>query len=218
MSLITIFLVAASAFAANGARRCPDGTAPFLTGDALTSLACPGRAAGAAPRFDGPPIEPNSVSFSALEGRWESSFTRGTGRYGATITIKKTAAGAEVVLEAKELQMRDISRLRAVFTVLSPGKYRVTLFSPEMPGSTLSGTALFRRLKPSTAVIAATKDSTASNRAEIVFDNGAAHRLAFMDAKTRSEPLQLSIESALPGAAIMRYGAALTRAPDKKTP
>lgn len=181
-------------------RRCANGLPPQLSGDAFSPVEC-STAAKSAVALPASPVAPSTApiaGLSGLDGQWEGSLIHAFGRYDLILTIKTSWNGKiELVLDAKELQFRERLTDRLTLSPSKPrGAYEAVLTSSAAPEASLKGRAM---------IVAAAAES----QADIMFANGAAHRI-FFSIKDGAQ-LRVRAFSAIPGAPLQTFETVFTR-------
>ena len=194
-------LLSSSAAAAAAPRKCLQGNEPRLSGDAFAPVECSTAPAAALP-LPGEPVAPAADAKAFLKkhaGRWEGVVIHGLGRYQVLLALKTGWGGkAELVLKAKEMQFRTrVEDALALVPSKPAGAYSARLTSDQAPAASLAGEL---------RVGAAAEDG--SRALELVFQNGASHRLSV---RPTADGLAVSAASAIPGAPLQRLETTLVR-------
>lgn len=210
--LVAALLTAGAAPLFAAPRRCANGNPPKLSGDVFSPVEC-SSATLTAPMLPDLPIRPNPQAKTDLrdvDGRWEGDLYHAMGRYALLLTIKTGWNGkTEVVLDTQERQFRE--RLTDRLT-LTPGKqrgsYEAVMTTSVVPDASLKGGALVgAAAEPELST--PTAKAPAERQMDLLFDNGAAHRLIF-SLKGKNE-LLLRAFSGIPGAPLQKFELTLAR-------
>ncbi len=192
----------ASLFAAT--RLCGNGLPPQLTGDVFSPVEC-AMTTMPPPLLPGLPVRPcvdSKIPLSSLNGLWIGNIIHSLGRYQLLLTIKTSWTGKlTMTLDIKELQLHErLSHQLRLVPTKECGAYKATLTTTLAPEASLTGNALIGE--------ASTQDPL-SRQADLVFANGAAHRILF--SVRGNDELSLRAYSAIAGAPLQKFEATLTR-------
>lgn len=199
------FVVLGAALAAAAApifaapRRCANGFEPTLSGDAFSPVQCSTTMTVAA--LTGVParvVSGAKTDLKDLAGRWEGMLIHALGRYELLLTVTTHWRGkAELTLALKEQQFRERLRDRLdLAPERGPGLYDAELTTDRAPGLALKGRLALGTMPD-------------GRQADLIFANGAAHRLYFQ-LKGQNE-LRVRSVSAVPGAPLQSLETVLHR-------
>lgn len=209
--------VALSSAAFAAAPKCSDGRAPRLNGDAFSPVDCSSttKAVPGLPGVAGVESKDVPADLRALEGRWTGSFPHALGRYQAALTVKTSWSGkADLTFELTELQFHEkLTDTLALKPAKGRGAYEAVLGTSLAPGPSLKGALKLGAEQTGTPVAvstAAAKAPAPRRQADLVFENGASHRVIF-ELKGK-DALEAYWASSIPGAPSQRLLLSLTRA------
>ena len=214
--LLTLAVALAAVSAIAAAPKCSDGRPPRLNGDAFSPVEC-STVTKSVPALAGTPAADSKdvpADLKSLEGRWEGAFAHALGRYQAALTVKTAWSGkAEMTLELTELQFHE--KLTDSLT-LKPGKgrgvYEAVLSSSKAADISLKGA--LKLGAEAAAVFVGTSTGTVKalpvRQADLVFENGASHRIVF--SQRGKDALDAAWSMAVPGAPTQNLRLTLRRA------
>ncbi len=190
-------------------RLCSSGLPPRLSGDAFSPVEC-STTTKPAVMLPGLPVRPApdaKTDLRDLEGRWKGTLIHALGRYELLVAIKTSWSGKTLLtLEIKELQFHERLTDRLSLTPSKQrGAYEAVLTTTLAPDASLKGSAIIGTAAPEVPAPTA----PAERQADLLFENGAAHRILF--SLTGKDELRLRAFSGIPGAPLQTFETTLTR-------
>lgn len=209
-AIVVLAALASSALSAGAAPPlCANGAPPALNGDLFSPAEC-STATKPSPMLPSLPArsegEDVKTDLKDLAGRWEGLTVHGLGRYELLLTVKTGwGSKADLTLETKELQFRQrLTDRLSLRPAKARGEYEAVMSTSLVPEASLKGRAtLGAERQPEGS------KEPAARQADLVFANGAAHRVVF-SLKGKDELVILAF-SAVPGAPLQKLEMSLKR-------
>ncbi len=204
----TLLAAAAAAPLLAAPRRCGDGSSPRLSGDAFSPVEC-STTTKTVVVLPGLPahIDKQTVDLRDLDGRWEGHLIHALGRYELLVAIRTSWSGkTSLTMDVKELQFHERLTDR-LFLVPSKqrGAYEALLTTTLAPDASLKGGAVIGAAAPAVP----TPTAPDERQMDLLFENGAAHRVFF--SLPKKDTLRLRAFSGIPGAPLQTFEITLTR-------
>ena len=211
LALLAVLLAASAAGPLLAAPRgCADGSAPKLSGDLFSPVECSSTTKAAVMLPDLPVAPSKKAALKDLDGRWEGDLAHALGRYHLQLKVTTSWSGkCDLTLDLKELQFHDrLSDRLLLVPSKQNGAYEATLTASLAPDASLKGGALLG-LAAEPEVSTATAKRPAERQLDLLFENGAAHRV-FFELKGK-DALRVRAFSAVPSAPLQTFELTLTR-------
>ncbi len=206
------FLAAAASPLLAAPRLCSNGLLPQLSGDAFSPVECSTTTKSTALLPD-LPLRPGSAAktdLRDLDGRWEGNLVHALGRYELLLTVKSSWGGkTELTLDMNELQFHQrLTDRMSLVPAQERGAYKAVLTTTMAAEASLKGVA---RIGAAAGIelSTATARTPVERQMDMLFANGAAHRILF--SAQGKDALRLQAFSAIPGAPLQKFELVLTR-------
>jgi len=176
-----------------------------MTGDLFAPIECSTAAVTALP-LSIEAVVPAKTDLTAFAGVWKGTLIQSLYRYELSAAIKPGRSGkAEASLALREMQMGErVEHRLTLAPAKGKGRYSVAASSDRLKGEALKGDAVF-----GLSVSTPTAPGVTENQLDVVFANGASHRIRFTpDGK---DSLRLQVWSTIPGWPLRSFETVLRR-------